>query len=85
MRRETYWPLLRGFYTPQTSPAAKIKNSFRGGRKIIDCQPSKHSDEDHMVPIVAASGVVNGVYCAGMGAYLQVLKLAVVFERVDDL
>jgi len=51
----------------------------------MDRQPAEHFDEDHVVPIVAAPAVVNGVYYAVTGMCLQVLKLAIVVERVGDL
>jgi hypothetical protein len=60
-RRNTHWPLFCCLYAPETGSTAKIENSLGGSGEVVDCQPTEHPHEDHMVPVVAAPGAVNGV------------------------
>ena len=81
-QRNTYGPLFGCLYTPQTSSAAKIEHRLRRGGKVVDCQSAKHSEEDHMIPVVTVPGLVNGCTHVFV-AHSQVLELTVVVERVD--
>jgi len=66
-QKNTYWPLFRCLHAPETSSTPKVQDLLRGGRKIVDCLPAKHSDEDHMVPVVAMPGAVNRVHGISTG------------------